>query len=100
MNRSISLILLALLAGCARFQPKPISLVRSADALEGRTLKGAGLSKFLEANHAATEWPRQSWDLDALTMAAFYYHPSLEVARAQWGVAKAGIKTAGGRPNP
>ena len=35
-----------------------------------------------------------------LTFAAFYFHPSLEVARAQWNVAKAGIRTAGGRPNP
>lgn len=35
-----------------------------------------------------------------LTLAAFYYHPSLEVARAQWHVAQAGVKTAGGMPNP
>jgi outer membrane protein TolC len=33
-------------------------------------------------------------------MAAFYYHPSLEVARADWGLAQAGIRTASGRPNP
>src|SRR5260370_34033770 len=35
-----------------------------------------------------------------LLLAAFYYQPSLEVARAQWRVAQAEIKTAGGRPNP
>ena len=35
-----------------------------------------------------------------LTLAAFYYHPSLDVARAQWRVAQAGLKTAGGIPNP
>ena len=35
-----------------------------------------------------------------LTLAAFYFHPDLEVARAQWHVAEAGVKTAGGRPNP
>jgi outer membrane protein TolC len=33
-------------------------------------------------------------------MAAFYYHPSLEVARAEWAVAQGGIKTAAERPNP
>ena len=33
-------------------------------------------------------------------MAAFYYHPDLDVARAQWGVAKAKIVTAGAMPNP
>ena len=35
-----------------------------------------------------------------LTLAAFYYHPSLDVARAVWAEAQAGIVTAGARPNP
>lgn len=35
-----------------------------------------------------------------LTLAAFHYQPELEVARAQWQAAQAGVKTAGGRPNP
>src|SRR5262249_22495912 len=35
-----------------------------------------------------------------LALAAFHYHPSLEVARAQWAVAQGGEKTAGQRPNP
>ena len=35
-----------------------------------------------------------------LTLAAFYYQPDLDVARAKWGVAEAGVITAGGRPNP
>jgi outer membrane protein TolC len=47
-----------------------------------------------------TNWPAASWDFDMLTLAAFYYHPDLAVARAQWNVAQAGIQTAGGRPNP
>ena len=44
--------------------------------------------------------PPASWNLDLLTLAAFYYHPDLDVARAKWGVAKAGIITAAQRPNP
>ena len=35
-----------------------------------------------------------------LTLAAYYYHPSLEVARADWRVAAGGIKTANEWPNP
>ena len=35
-----------------------------------------------------------------LTLAAFYYHPSLDVARADWRVAAGGIETAAERPNP
>jgi cobalt-zinc-cadmium efflux system outer membrane protein len=38
--------------------------------------------------------------LNSLTLAAFYFHPDLEVARAQWRVAEAGALTAGARPNP
>lgn len=60
----------------------------------------AGLKKFLEDNSQLREWPRTNWDVDSLTLAAFYFHPSLAVARAQWLVADAGIKTAGARPNP
>jgi outer membrane protein TolC len=33
-----------------------------------------------------------------LTLAAFYFHPELDVARAQWAVAQAGLVTAGARP--
>ena len=35
-----------------------------------------------------------------LTLAAFYYHPDLDVARAKLSVADAAVITAGGRPNP
>lgn len=40
------------------------------------------------------------WDFEDLTLAAFYFHPDLEVARAQWAVARASEITAGERPNP
>jgi outer membrane protein TolC len=44
--------------------------------------------------------PMQAWDLDTLTLAAFYFSPELDVARAQAGVSQAAIQTAGQRPNP
>ncbi len=90
------------LAGCARFEPQPISPEETAARLDARGLDSAGLKKFLETNlgRELETWPLKSWDLNTLTLVAFYHHPSLDVARAQWSVAKAGIKTAGGRPNP
>ncbi|HEV2008994.1 MAG TPA: TolC family protein [Burkholderiales bacterium] len=42
----------------------------------------------------------EAWDLDTLTLAAFYFSPELDVARAQAGVSEAAIQTAGQRPNP
>jgi cobalt-zinc-cadmium efflux system outer membrane protein len=40
------------------------------------------------------------WNLKALTAAALYFHSDLELARAQWATAEAGLITAGARPNP
>jgi outer membrane protein TolC len=93
---------IALLAGCAHFQPQPLSPEKTAAQLESRRLDAAGLKKFLEQNlgRELKSWPETNWDLPELTLVAFYYHPSLEVARAQWLVAQAGLKTAGARPNP
>jgi outer membrane protein TolC len=102
MRRWLCLLYLGLLCGCAHYQPKPLAARDSARSLRSRTLADNGLRAFLEANRPELVqiWPRTVWNLDALTLAALYYHPSLEVARADWAVAQAGIKTAGGRPNP
>ena len=102
MHRGLPFILFGLVAGCAHYQPKPLAPAQTAINLESRTLADAGLRSFVETNapELAKEWPRRSWDLAGLTLVAFFYHPSLEVARAQWGVATAGIETAAGRPNP
>jgi outer membrane protein, heavy metal efflux system len=93
---------LLLLAGCVHYVPKPVEPAQTLTSLETRTLTNEGLRAFIETNapELVKEWPRQSWDLAGLTLVAFYYHPSLDVARAQAGVAKANIITAGGRPNP
>jgi len=98
----LALLLWWAAAGCARFEPHEISASRSATLRESLSLTNAQLQAFLEKNLQRdwTRWPALPWDLDMLTLAAFYYHPDLEVARAQWRVAEAGIKTAGGRPNP
>ncbi len=89
-------------AGCARFQPKPLSPAKTAEQLENRSLTNAALEQFLKQNlqHEIRPWPLPAWDLDALTLVAFYYHPSLEVARADWRAANAGITSAAARPNP
>lgn len=70
--------------------------------LQQRTLDDPSLRSFMEANLSRkfNDWPPPAWDLDSLTLAAFYYHPKLDVARAQWQAAKAGQITAGERPNP
>lgn len=44
--------------------------------------------------------PIKRWGLRELTLAAFFYHPDLAVARARWHAAQAGQVTAGQRLNP
>jgi cobalt-zinc-cadmium efflux system outer membrane protein len=98
----LSLLLFLVPVGCARFEPRELSPARTASTLENRSLTNAALEAFLEKNLQRdwTSWPAVSWDFEMLTLTTFYYHPDLEVARAQWRVAQAGIQTAGGRPNP
>ncbi|HSY44256.1 MAG TPA: TolC family protein [Candidatus Acidoferrum sp.] len=89
-----------LFAGCATYHPQPISPEKSADAFDARSLTDDGLHAFFETNHIDGEWPRRSWDLNALTLVAFYYQPTFAEAQAQWASIEAGEITAGQRPNP
>ena len=91
---------LAWLAGCARFQPQPLSPAETAAAFASRSLTNAALSAFLETNHVAVPGPDDSWNLKQLTLAAFYYQPTLAEARAQLESVQAAQITASQRPNP
>lgn len=86
--------------GCVRYRSKPLAAATVAAEYEARSLAEPGLRTFLETNRMPGEWPRKVWDLEALTLAAFYFSPDLDVARAQLGMAQAGLRTAGERPNP
>src|ERR1044072_7886302 len=91
---------IALLAGCARFEPHPISTERSASDFDERSMTNESLRVFLETNQVVADWPLRRWDLNSLTFAAFYYQPSLAEARAQLASVRAAEITAGERPNP
>src|ERR1044071_4888945 len=97
-----AVIFLCCLGGCARFEHRELSAVEMSASLENRSLDNPALKSFLEKDlrHELATWPQTSWDFETLTLAAFFYHPSLDVARAQWTVAHAGKITAGERPNP
>ncbi len=88
------------LAGCAHFQPKPLSARASIAGFESRSLEAPGLRAFLVANHAAAPTRGTPWSLKALTLTAFYYQPALAEARERLLAAQAARITAGERPNP
>lgn len=85
---------------CVQYEDRPISPPENLTALETRTLDDGNLGELLRANGWTGAWPPEGWDLEALTLAALYYHPDLEVARARWAVARAHVLSAGARPNP
>ena len=102
MKRWLIIFGLAGITGCARFEEHPLVPSQTAAELDARRLDAPGLRQFMAGSlgHPLPAWPLPEWDLTTLTLAAFYYHPSLAVARAQWAVTQADIKTAGARPNP
>lgn len=98
-----SLLILACagqLAACAHFQPQPLSAGSSIAAFESRSLETPGLRAFLAANRVVAPTRGAAWDLEALTLTAFYYQPALAEAREELLAAQAGRITAAERPNP
>lgn len=95
-------ISLLCLNGCAHFHDQPLSLDGVQADFSGRTLADAGLQSFIARNlqQPAVASPGAPWDVAKLSLAAFYFHPDLDVARAQLAGAKAAGVTAGERPNP
>ncbi len=89
-------------SACAAYRPKPLAPRGMASEFEARRLDSPDVKEFLGRNlkHEVLPWPPAAWDLPMLALAALYYHPDMDVARARWGTAEAGIITAGGRPNP
>jgi outer membrane protein TolC len=98
LNHRWIVLALVVLAGCARFQPRPISPRETAASFDARTLDSPDLRRFLATNGAAPNPAR--WDLRALTLVAFYYQPTLAEAREELLAAQAAKITAGQRPNP
>src|SRR6202035_5690664 len=92
------------LAGCAaqRYQAAPIVASDTAARFVSRNLADSGLQSFVEQNlgHSASPWPPATWDLQTLSLAALYFNPALDSARARIAGTEAALITAGARPNP
>ena len=87
------------LSACATTRlPAP---AKSAEALaeqfNSRSLQDAGLQGFLVENLGRAP---ETWNSDTLSWVAFYFNPSLQIARAQWAASRAAQQTMGERPNP
>jgi outer membrane protein TolC len=70
--------------------------------LQARSLDDPQLRTFIETSlgHPVPQWPPRAWDIETLSLAAFYFSPALDAARARTEETQAAVVTAGGRPNP
>jgi len=100
VERWVFSFVLLFVAGCTTYHPEPISPEKTAAAFDARSLADEHLRAFFATNHLILPGPREAWDLKQLTLAAFYFQPSLAEARAQLLAAQAATLTAGERPNP
>ena len=88
------------LVGCAHFHDQPIAAEKARVDFETRSLADAGLQSFLAKNLRAEAASAAAWDFNRLALVAFYFHPDLDLARAQLTGANAAGITAGARLNP
>jgi cobalt-zinc-cadmium efflux system outer membrane protein len=97
--KGLIFLLAALITGCASYQPEPLSPADRAAAIGARTLDNPRLLNFIALEHGGAPDGKR-WDLADLTLAALYYHPDLDIARAKLDAAAAGATTAAQVPNP
>lgn len=91
---------LALLPACSPFQPRPLSPSLELATLEGGRLDDPKLREFARAVRPDLAWSPKAWNLDALSTAALYFHPEIELARQEWLEAQGAMTTAKQLPNP
>jgi outer membrane protein, heavy metal efflux system len=103
-KRIVPLATICLLAGCAaqRYTPARIDASATASRFQSRSFADTGLRSFEESNlgHPVSPWPPKSWDLQTLSLAALYFNPALDLARARLATAEGAVVTASARPNP
>ena len=97
-----SIVSLTLMVGGCGFQsylPKPMAPLKIAEKLEQRSVSDADFQTFLVAQeYPNNQLPISLWGEKELSLSALFFHPDLNVARAQWRAAQAAQITAAQRP--
>lgn len=91
------------IAACSfqKYVAKPIEPANDATKFELKDPLGKPFTEYLLNNgYTINHLPIQQWGLDELTYCALFFHPSLDVARAQWLAAQASETKAAQRPAP
>jgi cobalt-zinc-cadmium efflux system outer membrane protein len=88
--------------GCVHFEAKPLDASENLLRLEQRSLEEPDLKEFVETNLHKTfsVWPPDPLNFETLTLAALYYSPDLNAARAKYHETEAAKISSGERPDP
>ena len=93
----------ALLAACSfqTYNPQPLDPVQTAARYRAHDPASTEFHDYMVAQgYPADALPVKQWGLRELTLSALFFHPQLDVARAQLQAAHAREITAAQRPNP
>ena len=96
-------VLMIALAGCTTYQyeAKPLQTKLLATEYLSRSMDDNRLNNYLLSyGYPVKQWPLPGWDLDGLTLAAYFFHPELQVAIAEYRKALVHAETATRRNNP
>ena len=91
------------ICGCTTYQyeAKPLETEQVVNEFSSRTLADSKLKEFMQTyQYSIKEWPLQKWDLEGLTLAAFYFHPDIQVAIAEYTKSKTHEETVNQLINP
>lgn len=104
MRKNTALICLSLTLGACGFQQyvaKPIYPEAITAKIENKSPDDKTFLQFLINNgYQPDQLPIQQWGIDELTFCALFFHPNLDVARAQWRAAAIAQETAAQKPLP
>jgi len=83
------------------YQAKPIEPVQVAARYDAHDPDSKEFHDYLlSQDYPESQLPIQQWGLRELTYSALFFHPQLDVARAQWRAARTAEITAAQRPLP
>lgn len=102
-SKKLSLLLLALISACSfqQYSAKPIVQMANVEKIQQKNPADIKFQQYLVSNgYAENKLPLQLWNADDLTYCALYFHPSLDVARAQWRLAEQAEALTGAKPLP
>jgi len=98
-----SLVAPVLLSGCSfqQYAAKPIDPLTTLTKFEQKDPASEQFHQYLLSNgYTADRLPVKQWGVDELTYCALFFHPSLDVARAQWRAASFAEVSAAEKTTP